>query len=158
VTPPADGVRAIVAMACGAVAERGFAGPGDIIAIAAGIPFRVAGSTNLLRIVPRARRDLVGHETDARQRSSQSARTSGRIHLSFDKKPGAQCRGCGSGERPAGAGEHACAKQGLCAHLRAPFGRQQAAARQGRAPYQPSQRGGPRRGRRHDLAASRRLC
>ena len=27
----------------------------------------------------------------------------------FIKKPGEQCRGCGGGERPAGAGEHACA-------------------------------------------------
>ncbi len=50
VTPPADGVGAIVAMASEAVAARGFAGPGDIIAIAAGMPFGVAGSTNLLRI------------------------------------------------------------------------------------------------------------
>ena len=50
VTPPADGVRAIVAMACAAVAARGFAGPGETIAIAAGMPFGVPGSTNLLRI------------------------------------------------------------------------------------------------------------
>ena len=50
VTPPADGVRAMVAMACATLAARGFAGPGDIVAIAAGMPFGVAGSTNLLRI------------------------------------------------------------------------------------------------------------
>ncbi|TPE47499.1 pyruvate kinase alpha/beta domain-containing protein, partial [Amaricoccus solimangrovi] len=50
VTPPAEGGRAIVAMACGAAADRGFAGAGDIIAIAAGVPFGVPGSTNLLRI------------------------------------------------------------------------------------------------------------
>jgi len=50
VTPPADGVRAMVALACTTLAERGFAGPGDIVAIAAGMPFGVAGSTNLLRI------------------------------------------------------------------------------------------------------------
>jgi len=50
VTPPADGVRTMVALAREAVAARGFAGPGDIIAIAAGMPFGVPGSTNLLRI------------------------------------------------------------------------------------------------------------
>lgn len=37
-------------MACEAVAARGFAGPGDVIAITAGMPFGVPGSTNLLRI------------------------------------------------------------------------------------------------------------
>lgn len=50
VTAPADGVPSMVAMACEAVAARGFAGPGDIVAIAAGMPFGVPGSTNLLRI------------------------------------------------------------------------------------------------------------
>ena len=30
--------------------EQGLAGPGDLIAIAAGMPFGVAGTTNLLRI------------------------------------------------------------------------------------------------------------
>jgi pyruvate kinase len=50
VTEPADGVRVIVEMACGAVADRGFAAGGDIVAIAAGMPFGVPGSTNLLRI------------------------------------------------------------------------------------------------------------
>ncbi|HVL20002.1 MAG TPA: pyruvate kinase alpha/beta domain-containing protein [Amaricoccus sp.] len=40
----------MVALACTTLAERGFAGPGDIVAIAAGMPFGVAGSTNLLRI------------------------------------------------------------------------------------------------------------
>jgi pyruvate kinase len=37
-------------MACEAVARRGVAAAGDIIAIAAGMPFGVAGTTNLLRI------------------------------------------------------------------------------------------------------------
>lgn len=50
ITAPADGVRTMVAMACETVAARGFAHSGDIIAIAAGMPFGVAGSTNLLRI------------------------------------------------------------------------------------------------------------
>lgn len=50
ITPPADGVRAMVAMACEAVGARGFASAGDIVAIAAGMPFGVPGSTNLLRI------------------------------------------------------------------------------------------------------------
>ena len=50
VTPPADEVGAIVTLACEAVAARGFAGEGEIIAIAAGMPFGTPGSTNLLRI------------------------------------------------------------------------------------------------------------
>jgi pyruvate kinase len=37
-------------MACATVAARGVAGAGDIIVIAAGMPFGVAGTTNLLRI------------------------------------------------------------------------------------------------------------
>ena len=65
---------------------------------------------------------------------SSSLHTSDRIHAFSGKKPGEQCRGCGGGERPAGAGEHACARRRLCAHLRAHFGRQRAAARQRRAP------------------------
>jgi len=40
----------MVDLACAAVAARGAASPGDIIAIAAGMPFGVAGTTNLLRI------------------------------------------------------------------------------------------------------------
>jgi hypothetical protein len=43
-------VAEIVEHACEAVSSEGLAGPGDIIAIAAGQPFGVAGSTNLLRI------------------------------------------------------------------------------------------------------------
>ena len=50
VTEPAKGVTQMVAMACETVAARGFAHSGDIIAIAAGMPFGVAGTTNLLRI------------------------------------------------------------------------------------------------------------
>jgi pyruvate kinase len=50
VTEPAQDVPQMVDLACAAVAERGAAGTGDIIAIAAGMPFGVAGTTNLLRI------------------------------------------------------------------------------------------------------------
>ena len=50
VTEAAEGVARIVDMACAAVAGRGFADAGDIIAIAAGMPFGIAGTTNLLRI------------------------------------------------------------------------------------------------------------
>ena len=56
-----------------AVADRGFAGPGDIIAIAAGMPFGVAGSTNLLRIerMPAEnRRQVQGHATEMREAAS----------------------------------------------------------------------------------------
>ena len=41
----------IVEYACATAAAEGHAGPGEIIAIAAGMPFGVAGTTtNLLRI------------------------------------------------------------------------------------------------------------
>ena len=46
----ADRVSEIVEHACETVRDEGLAGPGDIIAIAAGMPFGVAGTTNLLRI------------------------------------------------------------------------------------------------------------
>ena len=46
----ADRVSEIVEHACERVWDEGLAGPGDIIAIAAGMPFGVAGTTNLLRI------------------------------------------------------------------------------------------------------------
>ncbi len=46
----ADRVSEIVEHACETVQDEGLAGPGDIIAIAAGMPFGVAGTTNLLRI------------------------------------------------------------------------------------------------------------
>jgi pyruvate kinase len=40
----------MVEMACATLAPHGVAHPGDIIVIAAGMPFSVARSTNLLRI------------------------------------------------------------------------------------------------------------
>jgi pyruvate kinase len=40
----------IVDLACDIALREGFSRPGEIIAIAAGMPFGVAGSTNLLRI------------------------------------------------------------------------------------------------------------
>jgi pyruvate kinase len=43
-------VSEIVDHACATVRAEGLAGPGDVIAIAAGMPFGVAGTTNLLRI------------------------------------------------------------------------------------------------------------
>jgi pyruvate kinase len=46
----ADRVSEIVDHACATVRAEGLAGPGDVIAIAAGMPFGVAGTTNLLRI------------------------------------------------------------------------------------------------------------
>jgi pyruvate kinase len=50
-TPVAEHVTEIVDYACEVAAREGLAAPGDIIAIAAGMPFGVAGTTtNLLRI------------------------------------------------------------------------------------------------------------
>ena len=49
-TPEAAQVDEIVDEAARAAAAAGFAGPGELIAIAAGLPFGVAGTTNLLRI------------------------------------------------------------------------------------------------------------
>jgi pyruvate kinase len=43
-------VAEMVEYACETAAAEGLAGPGDLIAIAAGLPFGVAGSTNLLRL------------------------------------------------------------------------------------------------------------
>lgn len=50
VTATASDVTGIVELACTSVAHRGIAGAGDVIAIAAGMPFGVPGTTNLLRI------------------------------------------------------------------------------------------------------------
>jgi pyruvate kinase len=49
-TPEADRMSAIVEFACETAASEGLAGPGELIAIAAGVPFGVAGTTNLLRL------------------------------------------------------------------------------------------------------------
>jgi pyruvate kinase len=49
-TREAARVAEIVEYACGTAQAEDLAGPGDIIAIAAGQPFGIAGSTNLLRI------------------------------------------------------------------------------------------------------------
>ena len=50
-TPAAEMLSEIVEYACATAAMKGHALPGDIIAIAAGMPFGVAGTTtNLLRI------------------------------------------------------------------------------------------------------------
>jgi pyruvate kinase len=46
----ADRVSEIVEHACETVRDEGLAGPGDIIAIAAGMPFGVAGAKKPLRI------------------------------------------------------------------------------------------------------------
>jgi pyruvate kinase len=46
----ADRVSEIVEHACERVWDEGPAGPGDIIVIAVGMPFGVAGTTNPLRI------------------------------------------------------------------------------------------------------------
>jgi pyruvate kinase len=40
----------VTSSACRAVREEGFANPGDVIAITAGMPFGIAGSTNLLKL------------------------------------------------------------------------------------------------------------
>lgn len=50
VTAQLSRVSDIVTFACEAATTAGLAGPGDIIAIAAGMPFGVSGATNLLRI------------------------------------------------------------------------------------------------------------
>lgn len=50
VTEPAKDVTQMVDMACATLAARGVVHPGDIVVIAAGMPFGVAGTTNLLRI------------------------------------------------------------------------------------------------------------
>jgi pyruvate kinase len=49
-SPAAERVAEIVDYACRAASANGLAEPGDVIAIAAGMPFGVAGTTNLLRI------------------------------------------------------------------------------------------------------------
>jgi pyruvate kinase len=50
-TPEAQHVAEIVEYACAVTTDQGLAGPGDLIAIAAGMPFGVTGTTtNLLRI------------------------------------------------------------------------------------------------------------
>jgi pyruvate kinase len=49
-TREAARVAEMVEYACETAAAEGLAGPGDLIAIAAGLPFGVAGSTNLLRL------------------------------------------------------------------------------------------------------------
>ena len=50
-TPAAEMLSEIVEYACATAAAQGHAGPGEIIAVAAGMPFGVAGTTtNLLRI------------------------------------------------------------------------------------------------------------
>jgi pyruvate kinase len=43
-------VAEMVEHACATAAAEGLAGPGDLIAVAAGMPFGVPGSTNLLRL------------------------------------------------------------------------------------------------------------
>lgn len=45
-----DDLDEVTSSACRAVREEGFASPGDIIAITAGMPFGVAGNTNLLKL------------------------------------------------------------------------------------------------------------
>ncbi len=49
-TPMAERMAEIVDYACETAAAEGLAGPGELIAIAAGVPFGVAGTTNLIRI------------------------------------------------------------------------------------------------------------
>ena len=53
VTPEAEHVAEIVDQAAVATAAAGLAGPGELISFAAGMPFGVAGTTNLLRIARR---------------------------------------------------------------------------------------------------------
>jgi pyruvate kinase len=48
--PQVDGVREMIEGACATALAEGFGGEGDIVAISAGIPFRVPGNTNLLHI------------------------------------------------------------------------------------------------------------
>jgi pyruvate kinase len=48
--PEVEGVRAMVDHACAVALEQEFGRPGDIVAIAAGMPFGTPGTTNLLRI------------------------------------------------------------------------------------------------------------
>lgn len=45
-----DDLDEIMAAACRTARHEGFAGPGDVIAITAGVPFGVSGSTNLLKL------------------------------------------------------------------------------------------------------------
>ena len=49
-TEQIDHVSDMVAYGCDAALRDGFAGPGDIVAIAAGMPVGTPGTTNLLRI------------------------------------------------------------------------------------------------------------
>ena len=61
-TPAAEMLSEIVEYACATAAAKKHAMPGDTIAIAAGMPFGVAGTTNLLRI---ARLPEVPHDPDS---------------------------------------------------------------------------------------------
>ena len=45
-----DSVDMMVEQACAAALDEGYARPGEIVAIAAGMPFKTPGTTNLLRI------------------------------------------------------------------------------------------------------------
>ncbi|MBV8576054.1 MAG: pyruvate kinase, partial [Acetobacteraceae bacterium] len=45
-----DDIGEITRIACRVAREEGFARPGEVIAITAGMPFGVAGNTNLLKL------------------------------------------------------------------------------------------------------------
>jgi pyruvate kinase len=55
----------MVACAAEVATAEGFGGPGDIVAIAAGMPFQTSGTTNLLRIARLEGASSVGEGSDA---------------------------------------------------------------------------------------------
>jgi pyruvate kinase len=58
--PQVEGVREMIVDACKAALTEGFGAPGDIVAVSAGLPFGVEGSTNLLYITHLSRAPEVG--------------------------------------------------------------------------------------------------
>jgi pyruvate kinase len=63
--PEVESVDEMVACAAEVATAEGFGGPGDIVAIAAGMPFQTSGTTNLLRIARLEGASSVGEGSDA---------------------------------------------------------------------------------------------
>ena len=52
ITPPLDRFKLAVVSAVQAARAEGFANAEDLIVVAAGVPFNVPGTTNILRVAP----------------------------------------------------------------------------------------------------------
>ena len=64
VTQPVERFKFAVVSAVRAAKASGFAHPSDQVVVTAGIPFNVAGSTNILRVAPCDERLIFGAEAD----------------------------------------------------------------------------------------------